>query len=729
MLVGDEEGLHKLHSFFQREKEPGFDFETNIVPTFVHRKVRTLQFGNREEQYVVDLLKFAGTTEVLMDQGWRKPGRWVQPVLDVVKPVLESREWLKVGVNLAFEYETANWCLGLRPFWFWDCMETERMFYQGKVDYFAKGFWAMDDMVERYLRLKMNKELQKSFDLETPLTEDQLDYAALDTRLPKAIRVGQLRMAEKLKVERAVQIENDAIPAFSEMRLNGKKLSQERWLALVESIETEHVEHVKQLDKYFVPVVGLAAPPDVDLKALEERWRDEKDRVRRAEYLEEFREARRGVKKFDKDKDKYEGEAAVNYDAPEQLLSALQKMPGFKSLKGTSKKVLARFSDKPVIQAIQAFRKSAHALKSFGRNWFEYINPDTGRIHANHLQNGTETGRPSCVKPNLYNIPKDKRYRKCFVAEEGYSIITVDENGAELRIIAEMSGEESWIAAFSNNWDMHSLIASSMQGEKWTSAKGVNCRFEHDKNKCECPEHKTMRDGAKAINFGVAYGKEAYALAEDLKVAVETAQELLAIWRKANSKVQAFLTNSGNFAKMNLCARTFSGRVRFFEKPTWELAKKRALEDAEKFKRAPQARDVNKKYGAMFGSIEREGKNTPIQGGNADVTKTAMGAGYDKNGRPFMWHLLPDYDTYIVQIGDERVELRKGDVKEFDAILEVKTARLINHVYDEFVVECPTLTAQACMDMIGDCIRRAGAEFMTKVTMEYEGHIAECWTK
>jgi hypothetical protein len=500
LLVKDEEGLHTLHSFFQRVNEFGWDYETNVVPTFVHRKVRTVQFGNRDEQYVVDLLAFAGSSEALTEQGWRKPGAWAGPVLEVVKPVLQSRNWLKVGVNLAFEYETSNWCLGLRPFNFWDCQETERMFYQGRVDYFAKGFWAMDDMVERYLRLKINKDLQKSFDLETPLTEDQLDYAALDTRLPLAIRVGQLRMAEKLKVQRPVQIENDCIPAFSEMRINGKKLDQDRWLALVESIETEHVEHIKQLDTFFVPVVGLASPPDVDLVAIEARWKDEKDKERRAEYRQEFQAARRSIKQYAKDKEKYEGEAAINYGSPEQLLEALRKFPGLKSVKGTSKKVLARYSDKPVVQAIQAFRKSEHALKSFGRNWLEYINPDTGRIHANHLQNGTETGRPSCTKPNLYNIPKDKRYRKCFVADPGYSIITVDESGAELRIIAEMSGEESWIAAFGNNWDMHSVIAASMQSEGWNAAKGVNCSFEHDKSKCECPDHKKMRDGAKAIN-------------------------------------------------------------------------------------------------------------------------------------------------------------------------------------------------------------------------------------
>jgi hypothetical protein len=77
---------------------------------------------------------------------------------------------------------------------------------------------------------------------------------------------------------------------------------------------------------------------------------------------------------------------------------------------------------------------------------------------------------------------------------------------------------------------------------------------------------------------------------------------------------------------------------------SWEVANKRALDDAEKFGRTPTQKDVNRKYFAMFGSIEREGKNTPIQGGNADIAKTGMGSGSDKNGNPFMWHLLPNYN-------------------------------------------------------------------------------------
>ena len=66
--------------------------------------------------------------------------------------------------------------------------------------------------------------------------------------------------------------------------------------------------------------------------------------------------------------------------------------------------------------------------------------PRDGCIHANFVQTGAETGRPSCTKPNLLNLPKDKRYRRCYVAPPGFKVITTDMAGAELRILAELAG-------------------------------------------------------------------------------------------------------------------------------------------------------------------------------------------------------------------------------------------------------------------------------------------------
>lgn len=734
-LVKDERGLSLVESFLGRTVELGYDLETNIVPNFVHRKIRTMQLGNRDEQYVIDLLAFAGTTEKLQEQGWRKTPDWASPIVSVVRPALESSTHEKVGANLEFEYVTALWCLGIRLWNIWDCYLVEKVLHAGKVYFFKEGFWALDDMVARYTGLRLNKDLQKSFDLETPLTEDQLDYAALDTRLPLAVKKGQSAAVARLRLEKAVYIENHAVPAFSEMHVNGVKMDPEKWCALVDATEAAHLNNIKVLDTHFVPVVGTkqdAEPYSEDqLSTLEKAWKDapkptswvdtgyDADGLKtrkavdnqRADNRQIFAAARRERVAWEKACEDCTGEAFINYGGPAQLLTALRGMGfGEKKLANTSDKALSKQSEHGVIKAIQEHRSTEKSLSTYGKKWLDYINPDTGLIHARHIQLGAETGRPSCSKPNLYNIPKEKEIRACFTAEEGYALITVDESGAELRIIAELSADKTWVDSFAKNWDMHSVGAEAMESAKWAAAALPDCAFSASKQKCSCPEHKKMREAAKVINFQIAYGGSAYALADSLRIPKERAEGKLRQHRIANAGVHKYLDGSAVSAKMNLLSRTRSGRIRWYVKPTWPLAEERAREDAKKFKREFKSSDIKRKYGQMYGSIEREGKNSPIQGLNADIMKLAMGSGSDKNGKPFMWHLLSQFDFTPMDAPKKHV-------------------RLVNHVYDEVVVKCPLETANPCMQMIGDCINRAGAEFMTSVVMDWEGKVANCWSK
>jgi len=149
------------------------------------------------------------------------------------------------------------------------------------------------------------------------------------------------------------------------------------------------------------------------------------------------------------------------------------------------------------------------------------------------------------------------------------------------------------------------------------------------------------------------------------------------------------------------------GRRRLFTAPDWKraavIAAEREAEDAKKRNQPPRpvtSKMVGRVYYAMFGSIEREGKNMRVQGTNASIAKLAMGCGFDKNGNPFMWHLLPKYD-----------------------------ALLQNFIHDEDVVEAPEEQAEPCAAMVRDCFRRAGAEVLHQVVMQSESHIADCWTK
>ena len=118
-LIKDGEGLAKLREFLaaQEDKTLGIDVETNVVSDFWFRRIRTLQIGNRSEQFVIDLLAFAGSEETLISsQGnyGATNGDVYKELKEILEPVLCTAHFAKCGVNLTFDYETIRWNLGLR---------------------------------------------------------------------------------------------------------------------------------------------------------------------------------------------------------------------------------------------------------------------------------------------------------------------------------------------------------------------------------------------------------------------------------------------------------------------------------------------------------------------------------------------------------------------------------------------------------------------------------------
>lgn len=717
VLISSPDQLVLVEDFFNRCSEFGFDIETNKVDVFWKRRVRTITVGDKNEQYVIDLLEFAGSSENLQNQGHFKTPEWFAPVKAVLIKGLDSRNHVKVGVNLEFDYSTCLWCLGLRSWNFWDCMMAEKVLYCGSVSFFQADFWGLDALVRRYMRLDINKELQTSFDLETPITSDQLDYCALDVRLPLGIKLAQTRLMEKNGLTMTAQVENNAIPAFGDLHINGFYLDAGEWTRVYEQQKAKHALNLEKLDAFFIPLVGDKNKLLVELEPISEaarqKWLDETaDKELRRKYRDEYYAARRKVAELRKNWEKYEGNAAMCYKSPSQLLAALHNLGiSKKKLPDTNDKTLARLAGEPVIDALRDYRETLKKLDMYGLSFLENIDEHTGRIHSDFSQLGAATGRTSSSKPNLQNIPsrgEDGRlYRACFKARPGKVLIIVDMAGAELRIIADMSGYKLWIDAFNNNEDVHSIGAKQMRPEDWTAGTEDGCAFESKRQKCKCKVHKEIRNDNKEVNFGVAYGMEDQGLADKLNKPRNYAKKLLGAWRQVNAHVQRFLDGLGDRAKKTLEARTAIGRRRSFKAVTWDDAKVKAQqwenEDAKKQKRDPRPVDtqaISKAYAMMFGNIEREGKNTPIQGGNADILKIAVGAGFDPDGKPFMWHQLADYN-----------------------------AEFVNTVHDEMVLECDPDKAEACVQMIGDCIKRAGKLCLKHVEMEYEAAINEVWVK
>ena len=720
-LITSNEQLPVIDDFFSRVTEFAFDVETNIQPTLFRRKLRTIQVGNRDEQYVIDLLALAGSTEELVKQGNKTAPAWAAPLVQTLQKGLESAQHLKLGVNLQFDYEATRYCLGLRPFNFYDCYLAEKVIHAGKVRYDAKNFWGMEDMLARYARLIINKDLQKSFDLETPLTQEQIEYAALDCRLPFAIRAGQNPAIDKIGVRHIIEdVECGAIMAFGDMKIAGFLLSEEKWTAHVRVVEEQHKANIVAMDKEFIPTVGTKAKPDIDLWYYEQAWRNsggicdaQMERKRNNERQPGHKEsecpdckAKKVIRSLNKDiffaqrkivNDwakavlTFEGEAAINYGSKPQTLAALRKMGV--NIKNTNDKTLDKHKKHPAVAALREYRTSEKLLDTYGLGFLErYVDSDTGRIHSNMNQLGADTGRTSSSSPNIQNLPKSNDYRHCFVARPGYKLITRDYDGCELRIMAELSGEQVWIDAFNAGKDVHSMCAEMIFAEEWKSAAEPDCAYYARGEKCSCKKHKELRSGVKAINFGIPYGKEAGSLGEELGISRKAAQLLLDKHRATFPKVHALLDHIATSTKMSLEVRTIGNRRRCFLKPDWERAKVTALKRAEEDGKSPDEANVSKVYMGQWGSMEREAKNTPFQGTNADMAKLAFGK---------MW---------------------------FD-LEPVYGAAIVNFVHDEFVVEAPDDKAEACAKFVGEMMECAGGVYVKKMPMTSGGVILNYWHK
>jgi len=851
-LVRDGVGLQKLADYLERKaNEPspavGLDTETTVVDDFWFRRVRTIQVGDRDKQFVIDLLEYIVNTkhcsyeeaEKILNESQGQYGATnsdiYAPIMDLLRPVLCTNKFLKVGQGLAFEYSVFKWNFGMGIWHLYSTDITERVIQAGTIPLKKMTMFSMAAIAARHFNILIDKTSQKTFDLITPLTQEQIEYAAFDVRFPFPMRQAQMNIMTADQLLATAQIENDAICTYTDMHLTGQNLDDERWIKRVEATVLRRADELKTLDEGFLPICGhkdkqideveiakrlkhwkedfeVATPVEMELatakrlekdktkkEALgvllkaEERKRADKKAAARTAYSELSTKRTAALKIIEK----CEGQSFINYGSRTQLLAALQKVPGLRNIKDTTDDTLLRFNDKPLIKALRQYNKGKKGTGTYGMQWTQrwitkplseegWRHPEDGRLHCIFSQLEAETGRSSSSKPNAQNLPLDDEVRACFICDppnpkvrvscccdadtklvgalyvcekcgkvcttkdEEYCIVTCDMSGAELRIIAELANAKSWITAFAKGQDVHSVSTEILEPQKWPALALPTCEYyalhtaetvaknplgtvgEMRKEKCKCPAHAELRQKTKSINFLLCYGGGPDALADELGITVDAAKELMRLHEAAFPDVWGYLKRSGDLAQADKQARDMYGRRRSFPKPTWEMAKEwYESENADKLEldddvqeknifdfkatnlREPTKEEKEKlthrsanpgeiKHGfrALMGSIGRRGKNHCIQGTNASIIKRAMGCGFDKNGKPYLWHTLPQYG-----------------------------AKIQNMVHDELVVHCPKRYGEQVAQLVGDAFKRAAAEVMKQVVMEFDYHISNRWMK
>ena len=555
----------------------------------------------------------------------------------------------------------------------YDCMITEMVLNQGKST--SKGFYSLQGMASRYVGYKysnknqlalwdhlvLKKNIRESFSSlsQQPFSARQITYGAMDVILPLLIKDKQLEVVSQQGLETCVSLENSYLEVLSEMEFVGIYLDQDKWLKNEDEYRTALQEAEDKLSVY-VLVNNLGDYLDINWNSSQQV----------SKLFDEI-----GIPIWIVDKEKSTDTKVVK--------------------KATvSEAHIAKYKKKFDIIPLYLHYKHMHKLVStYGEKFLSNINPKTGRIHSNYYQI-LNTGRISSSKPNLQNVPGDKRpgFRECFVpSKDTRKLVVADYSSQESRVLADISGEPNMINFFlGEDTDMHSYTARRMYGVQ------VQKEIEDDEgNIIQEGINEHLRFKGKVLNFSIAYGASAHKLQDTFQIPYKEAQDMINKFYKSYPKLKPYFSiKQASSIKQGfiLIDNVTMRRAYHPQQETFEFLHDMMIKWEARGWRLPYV--LYNKYMKILGEIKRNSQNWPIQGTSGSMTKLAA--------IKFMqW-------------------VRQNDLFERVAI--------VNMVHDEIVVECDSDIAHDAAQQLQNAMEVAGEIFVTKIPMPASPVIANYWT-
>lgn len=425
----------------------------------------------------------------------------------------------------------------------------------------------LKDTVSRQLRVTLDKTKQASFLDEyfkltpQPVFEtEQLEYAATDVEILLPLFTKQAKQLQSMDLVEIAQVEFNLVKVLVRMELRGVLIDTVEWQKVVDGAK-------------------------IRCKELE----DEMQRIT--------------------------GKPQFNAKSPLQVSQAFKDL-GY-VLASTNRDTLKKITH-PLSEAMLEYRKAVVLRDRYGENWLARLGSDN-RIRAQFRQIGAATGRFSSANPNLQQLPRGDLLRKAFIAGPGRSMITADYAQIEVRILAELSGDENMIKQFEEDHDIHAATAQQM----------FQLPTIPDKD-------SVQRQMAKSVNFGLIYGAgpdniRLQIAEQGVQVTKAEAEQLIRLYFQAFPKAQKWLDRQSRKAYsaidegLEVVSRTMGKRIRTFESS-------RQMSGFEK------------------GHVARQSRNSPIQGSSADITKEAM------NRLDAEFRANPEWDAYLLMtVHDELV--------------------------------------------------------------------------
>jgi DNA polymerase-1 len=563
----------------------GFDTETTELDPY-KGNLRLLQLSTGRNTYVFDVFRLGGSDP------------HANEALAPLRELLEDASITKIAHNAKFDLKWVRHHLGCETNGVFDTFLASVLIAAGDGD----RRHSLADVAKFFTDVELDKSEQVS-DWNAPeLSQSQLQYAARDAQVMLSLHE---QMADRLAADGLTQVaalEFDCLMPIAEMELCGVYLDEARWREQLERVKVAQAAAANELQEMLAAGIAQAS---------------------------------------------LFGRPEINLDSQQQVHDALVNLgvPMPNSTRAWELQPLVE--NYPVIGKLLDYRAAQKSMTSFGENTLEFIEPTTGRIHADFRQIGAPTGRFSCSNPNLQQIPHDAAYRRCFRAPEGRKLVIADYSQIELRILADFSGDENFIKAFESGQDFHTMTASQVFNVK--------------------PEEVTadQRSFAKRLNFGIVYGVGASRFGLMTGLSQTEAENTMRRYFGTYRNLDAYLRESGRSVIDGRTARTKSGRllrVRY---------------------------DENDR--ASIGAARRYGVNMPIQGTSADILKRSL-------------RLLHDS-------------------------LRGTSGKLVNIVHDEVMVECDAAEADLIAAKLDESMVSAGREFVTRVPIKTDVHIADEWSK
>jgi len=638
--------LNKLESI-------SFDTETNGLEPYKHKLI-CIQLGNNENQFIID----CNTIDILE-----------------YKELLETKELIihnaKFDLGFLYQYKIV-------PTKLFDTFLAEKILTTG----LSRARRGLNYCALKYCDVNLDKSIRLEIAKEG-LTTRVIQYSADDVKYLEIIKDKQIEKAKEEGLLQAIFLDNHYVKVLTYIEHSGMYLNKDMWQTKCDEDKTSMLKMRGVLNDFIL--------------------NDSKTYYRYINpQLSLFEE---GV------------QCNINWNSEKQVIPLMKELGIDTKIKdkktgkykdSIDKKVLiSQKKTHHIVEDYLKYKEYQKEVSTYGENFFDYIEPKTGRIHTNYTQI-MNTGRLSSgqkgsqkkninQKPNMQNIPSEDRTRNCFQAQKDNTLIVSDYSGQENVVLVNKCLDKDLLAFYrGQHSDMHSFVASKIFPEL------KDLPLSDIKKK-----HKNLRQIAKGAGFSINYGGAGITIAQNLNLPLEKGEEVYKSYFNAFPGLAKYFTNEKKKAVENgyILFNNISGRKCYIDyyDEFKELAKKinvKGFWTKYKLEKSQNSsifvnvlKPLVREYFMKRGNIERMSLNYTIQGTSADITKLAG---------IYMFRYLKDNDLLFKVL-------------------------MPNVVHDELIIECSTDKAESLAKILQNCMERAGDKFCKTIPLKAEPCITKIW--